>query len=401
MVWEISMIIKYFIVPFCFFITIFNLKMALPPYSLLFLTGGAGFLYFFQNLITNNLKLKKYSFSFLFLILILFFILLISMMMNQIVDFYFLKEIILYSLFSYFSALFVVVLLDKTTNDDDLIQNFVYVVVFQLLISFICYMVPSLFDLVFSIFSRSDVDTKIINLNEVRLVGLGAAFFGSGIVNSFTLILIAALLKKEKNKVKLMLLLFSFIIIASIGIMSSRTTIIGILISIFLILLNFNLLIKTIKYFFLIVPVIAVSLIFIPNSERFTDLLNFGFDFLFNYKDSQASNSAGELMDMWQVIPSGIRTLLYGDVLLRTDNGYYMDTDVGYFRIIYSVGLFGLFVFCFIHCYMILKIKNEYIGWIEKIGFLFVFFILNIKGIANLIPFLSLFYIFSGIKGRK
>ncbi|WP_152033052.1 hypothetical protein [Acinetobacter wuhouensis] len=375
--------------------------MALPPYSLLFLTGGAGFLYFFQNLITNNLKLKKYSFSFLFLILILFFILLISMMMNQIVDFYFLKEIILYSLFSYFSALFVVVLLDKTTNDDDLIQNFVYVVVFQLLISFICYMVPSLFDLVFSIFSRSDVDTKIINLNEVRLVGLGAAFFGSGIVNSFTLILIAALLKKEKNKVKLMLLLFSFIIIASIGIMSSRTTIIGILISIFLILLNFNLLIKTIKYFFLIVPVIAVSLIFIPNSERFTDLLNFGFDFLFNYKDSQASNSAGELMDMWQVIPSGIRTLLYGDVLLRTDNGYYMDTDVGYFRIIYSVGLFGLFVFCFIHCYMILKIKNEYIGWIEKIGFLFVFFILNIKGIANLIPFLSLFYIFSGIKGRK
>ncbi|AXQ23909.1 hypothetical protein BEN71_18435 [Acinetobacter wuhouensis] len=395
------MIIKYFIVPFCFFITIFNLKMALPPYSLLFLTGGAGFLYFFQNLITNNLKLKKYSFSFLFLILILFFILLISMMMNQIVDFYFLKEIILYSLFSYFSALFVVVLLDKTTNDDDLIQNFVYVVVFQLLISFICYMVPSLFDLVFSIFSRSDVDTKIINLNEVRLVGLGAAFFGSGIVNSFTLILIAALLKKEKNKVKLMLLLFSFIIIASIGIMSSRTTIIGILISIFLILLNFNLLIKTIKYFFLIVPVIAVSLIFIPNSERFTDLLNFGFDFLFNYKDSQASNSAGELMDMWQVIPSGIRTLLYGDVLLRTDNGYYMDTDVGYFRIIYSVGLFGLFVFCFIHCYMILKIKNEYIGWIEKIGFLFVFFILNIKGIANLIPFLSLFYIFSGIKGRK
>lgn len=378
-----------------YFITIFNLKIAIPPYSLLFLTGVSGLVLFFYLLCLSNFKINKLEKNFLFIIFVYIFIIFLSMLYNQVLDFYYLKEIVLFGLISYFSAyVSVYIVRDRILDDLFLIKSFVFLVDFQLLISFICYLNPSLFDLVFSFFSRPDIDSRILDFNETRLVGLGASFFGSGIINCFTLILISAVLRNNIKNRDALFFIFSFILVFSIGLMSSRSTIIGALISIILIFSKFTSIKKLLKLLIVILPLTLMILIFLPKNDRITDIFSFGFDFLFNFKDSQASKSTGELQEMWGMFPSTFKTWLIGDVYYRTpDGGYYMNTDVGYYRVLYATGFLGLFIFMFLNVYMIYKIKNIYFKFFEKICLIALFLILNTKGLTSFLPFLSIFYL--------
>lgn len=389
---------KFIFILFFFFVTIFNLKVAIPPYSLLFATGGVGVLCLLHLLFKNGYNLNEFHACFIILSIFSFISLLISMLINHIFDFFYLKEIILFSLFSYFSALASVYLIKNKIENNDafLIYLFIGLVVFQLIISFICYLSPKLFDLIFGVFSRPDIDDKILGFNEMRLVGLGASFFGSGIINSFTLILIASILKKKQSNITLLWLMLSFVIVLVIGLMSSRSTIIGALIAIFLILSNFNSFLRYFKLMVIISPLLYLGLNLIPENDRLKEIFNFGFQFVFNFEDSQASKSTGELKEMWKIIPDNLKTWFFGDVYFRSEGGgYYMNTDVGYFRLIYSVGFFGLFFFFLMNILMIFKIKNKFFGLYEKLGLIFLFLILNVKGVSNLIPLLSIFYISS------
>lgn len=386
---------KIFFVLICFFVTIFNLKIAIPPYSLLFFTGVLGFCFFLLIAFLNNFQINSLQNNFLILTIVSVCLIFNSMLFNQVIDVYYLKEVVFFGLITFFSSYACLYIIrDKINNDLFLIKIVVSLVVFQLIVSFICYLNPLLFDIIFSFFSRPDLDDRILGFNETRLVGLGASFFGSGIINCFTLILIAAVLRRKQTTFDMLFFSFSFIIILVIGLMSSRSTIVGAIISIFLMFSNVSFIVRLIKILFFLGPILILTMIFAPQNDRLNDIVSFGFDFLFNFKDSQASESTGELKEMWGLSPQHLKTWLIGDVYFRTsDNGYYMNTDVGYYRIVYATGILGLLVFLITNIYLILKINNKYFGNLEKISLIFLLLVLNLKGVTNLIPLLSIFYL--------
>ena len=118
-------------------------------------------------------------------------------------------------------------------------------------------------------------------------------------------------------------------------------------------------------------------------------------DFLFNFKESQASTSVSALTEMYNILPKTYNTWLLGDSkykILLNDNfiGYYKDTDIGYFRVIFANGIIGLLLFIFLNIYILFK------SFSNRILFLFLvlcFFALNFKGIAHIYFFSFLFFI--------
>lgn len=382
------------------FFHVFNLKVNFPPYNLILFP-----FIFYLFYISHSIKLKvdKKILYVLFFIIVQFFVLLISFLVNQKIDFYFLKEIILFQFISLFSAYFIVFFVKKNTFSSPFVEvsGFIFIVVaFQLIISFLGYINHNIFNIFVLIFNLGD--GEIINeLSEQRMVGIGATFFGSGVINCLVLILIASFIVTEanfKNKVKLLFLYFT---IAILGMLSARTTSVGIVLS--LILIFFNL--KNIKLKFFLLSFFILTFYMILNiktfdESRFGQLLNFSIGFLIDFQGSNASNSTTELLSMYSNLPDNLKTWLIGDALYRDGYGYYKGTDVGYFRFIFSTGLIGLFVYVFFIIYLILNIQSDRITRVAKIFIFFLFLILMGKGVAIFFPILLLLY-FSSLKSSQ
>lgn len=381
------------------FFHVFNLKFNLPPYNLILFP----FLFSLFYICRENFEVKDNFCYALIFIVVQFFILLISFLINQKVDFYFFKEIILFQLISLFSAYYIVFFVQKNTYSSvfDKVSYIVFIAVaFQLIFSFLGYVNQNVFDILFKIFNLGDEEI-VTHLSEERMVGIGATFFGSGVINCLVLILISSFIVTENNfksKIKLLLLYF---IIATLGILSARTTSIGIILSLILIfsnLKNFKL-----KIFFL--SFIVLILFVVLNVKSFGDsrigqLLTFSIGFLTDFQGSNASNSTSDLLSMYSNLPNNFKTWLIGDALYRDGYGYYKGTDVGYFRFIFATGLIGLFFYVSFIIYLILKIQSERITVVAKIFLFFLFFILMGKGVAIFFPVLLLLY-FSSLRKKS
>ena len=92
-------------------------------------------------------------------------------------------------------------------------------------------------------------------------------------------------------------------------------------------------------------------------------MLSWGFDFILNRGTSSQDNSANIVLDWWRDVHFNFKTLLVGDGLYMNPNGvgYYMNTDIGYFRQIYYGGIVGLILILYYqykivtNCYRCLK----------------------------------------------
>lgn len=134
------------------------------------------------------------------------------------------------------------------------------------------------------------------------------------------------------------------------------------------------------------------------------DILNIGwaFEIFISYFDDGTIETAStnHLKSMF-VYPETFKTYLIGDALFEDSSGaYYMNTDVGYLRLLFYWGVGGLFLFWLFQFYVY---KNIYLlsGKDKNIFSLicliiFYVFVLNIKGFydANFLAFLLLgFYV--------
>ncbi|HFF4291393.1 TPA: hypothetical protein ACGC0G_003740, partial [Acinetobacter baumannii] len=159
--------------------------------------------------------------------------------------------------------------------------------VFQLIFSLVVNFVPSIFNTTIQIINIDGLSSDTLqNFSEARLVGIGASFFAAGILNSFFLILLAYYINYSKGKKNYFLLLTLFLIISIVGILFSRTTIIGIVLSIFF-FLNYKNLFKVVL---LIFPLFFLLIIYGKTLSESNAQIAFGLDFLFNTKNSQASS---------------------------------------------------------------------------------------------------------------
>ena len=221
---------------------------------------------------------------------------------------------------------------------------------------------------------KSFVDSHILQgqdaLTEMgRLYGIGAALDFAGSRFSAVLIAIAVLVDQKKDEYSaatLLIYLISFIVIAVIGNMIARTTLIGL--GIGLVYLVF----RQVQGIFqqrqeggdrkilgtwalalgLLVP---VAVFFYQTSDQFYDLMRFGFEGFFSLVETGEWDVAStNTLESMIVIPEETRTWIIGDGYFdnqrndinylgdATEEGFYMNTDIGYLRFIFYFGLIGL-----------------------------------------------------------
>jgi hypothetical protein len=204
-----------------------------------------------------------------------------------------------------------------------------------------------------------------------RLYGIGASLDVAGSRFAAVLTMITFLLvDKNYNKkwYHFLLYILSFIIIATIGNMIARTTLIGIVVSVAYIMLVSITQIKrissnyfrTIKWFIAILIVSLPLIVYFYNTvPQIHKNMRFGFEGFFSLaeKGKWEVSSTDKLKTMY-VYPDNIKTWIIGDGYfanpekdpyyvgpLNKIEGYYMGTDVGYLRFIFYFGVIGLMFF--------------------------------------------------------
>lgn len=244
----------------------------------------------------------------------------------------------------------------------ELISRYLIVVcVAQCILAYMMTIFPGLKSFVDSLMGNAD---DFMGEAEGRIYGLGAALDPSGLRFAAVLVILAHLIHKTDSDTDSALeafYLFSFIIIGVIGNMISRSTIIGVGISLFywILLLLIEKKERYVSSFWVTTSIcLLISLgliILLYNIDyAFRSNLRFGFEGFFSLaeKGYWETNSTNILKGM-VVWPESIKTWAIGDGLFfnsqgtpdrfgQLETGFYKDTDIGYLRYIFYFGSIGL-----------------------------------------------------------
>ena len=251
-----------------------------------------------------------------------------------------------------------------------------------------------------------------------RLYGLGAFLDPSGLRFAAILIITMRCISQSSQDWKASsLYVFAFFVISTIGSMISRSTSIGIILSLGYLIIDFFLHYRkrsvysgSILTILILSSIVIISITFFYNTDSvFRENLRFGFEGVFSYFEHGhfETNSTNYLKNMF-VWPTELKTWIIGDGYLENPYqdpnylgiryaGYYMGTDVGYLRFIFFFGIFGLLLMI---C-MFIKATLTCIHNIPEYKLLFSFILLSnlicwIKVSSDIImvfaPFLILAY---------
>lgn len=275
-------------------------------------------------------------------------------------------------------------------------------VLLQVIIAFLMFISPPVHDL-FTAVNLNDPPTGEA-FREFRLVGFASYYFGAGIICGYALILVALLIPYCESKGQIRLLSFSFLVILLLGMMMSRTTMIGGAIAFLLFLLPSRFGLKSllkVRYFFwylIVIPLLVMPVFFLLN-EKLIDTLRiaseFGFEMFYNYLDegSLTTSSTEQMKEMYK-LPDNTITYLLGDGMFYNNQmddaeGYYMGTDIGFLRLLYYFGILGSLLFFLLQFVILYKCSSYVTNKRIKILFIISIFIymllLNLKGLTDLI----------------
>mgnify|MGYP007028755485 FL=1 len=213
------------------------------------------------------------------------------------------------------------------------------------------------------------------NTKEGRLSGIGAALDVAGLRFSAVAVTIGYILSKaeEMSHKQVVTYLASFLIIAVIGNMMSRTTTVGVGLALVYWIYSTNLFslkqnIKNQKLWLwlggILCVVIPVFIYWYFTNDTFYKNIRFGFEGFFSlWETGKWQTSSNDiLLEHMVVFPDNWVTWLIGDGYAANPadktlsffdpyytgpvyHGYYMGTDIGYLRYIFYFGLVGTFVF--------------------------------------------------------
>ncbi|WP_462355998.1 hypothetical protein [Phocaeicola coprophilus] len=213
------------------------------------------------------------------------------------------------------------------------------------------------------------------NTKEARLSGIGAALDVAGLRFSAVVVMIGYILSKaeELSHKQVVTYLISFLIIAIIGNMMSRTTTVGVGLALVYWIYSTNLFslkqnIKNQKLWFwlggILCVIIPVFIYLYFANDTFYKNIRFGFEGFFSlWETGEWQTSSNDiLLEHMVVFPDNWVTWLIGDGYAANPmdktlsffdpyytgpiyHGYYKGTDIGYLRYIFYFGLVGTFVF--------------------------------------------------------
>lgn len=323
-------------------------------------------------------------------------------MLNQQFDLWFIQYMIL-NVFYLVSAFYVVEMLVKRMNITllQLLYLIVTVIVLHNSFSFLGLLFSPIQDFIVAIQKVSD-NELILDMMEgrTRSVGIGDGnFFHGGVISGIGIILTFFLYRENYIKKKICIIYFMLLLIT--GVFIARTTLIGLISILFIFLGNKTKRRRCLKVFlsgFFFVS-LSIGAIIFYGSDYLN--INWAFEIILSYINSGSAEtgSTNHLQTMY-MLPSTLKTFLIGDGFLYYEDGtYYMHTDVGYLRLLFYWGTFGIiicFLLQFILYYIIYKHsnRNREVKYLIIIILLYAI-ILNLKGFIelNFLSFLILSYL--------
>lgn len=383
------------------------------PVSTRIIFSFIGFTFFVYDIISLKKMLVTCDDGYIYSVLFLIFLLsLTSIFINDTADFEFVKYPISFIaiLFSASALLRLFKWLNICFDRIFLMKAFILVVFIQSFIALLMYVSPDFYTFFTSIQKISMYESeRMVSFSEFRFIGFGSQYFGAGIIHGLALILLAYLTRIGEYDNKTFKVVALFIFIFAIGVGMARTTFIGLGIAILLIfipnrclffidwkLVKRNLMLLLSFFVVFISLLIVVSLFFPQLISAAKPVIDFAFELFLNYFDSGVLTSASTShLETMYIFPTNIHTYFIGDGRYYVDDGlYYMGTDVGYLRLLFYFGCFGVFLFIALqYCLLRSAFKSIKSGHLLLI-FIFIYvLILNLKGFADLSSILVLFVV--------
>lgn len=233
-----------------------------------------------------------------------------------------------------------------------------------------------------------------------RMYGFGCGLDVAGSRFSAVLVMIAYVLYEESKKNNWRLTIFytvCFIIISVVGNMIARTTTVGMILGLLVIVCSFCLKGVNARYIRTIIGTITsftlIAVILYYSDTKWRDNIEFGFEGFFSLvNEGEWQVHSNEMLRQGFVYPDNMKTWLIGDGYFdepsHTDPyyvgpdyyGYYKGTDSGYSRFLFYFGVLGLLMFSafFVNIVRICSktlFRYKYMFW----GILLVNFIVWIK----------------------
>lgn len=369
------------------------------------LMGLIGLFVFFYDLTHNripNCIFRRACIYFRYLLYVAM-ISVFTMILNGSGDAEFVKYFISMSLV-YFSCYYVTKILKRHEkyNFNDLIDLLEFIVLIQLLLSLIMFFVPSVKNFLVGIQNWGMDGYMVDQVSSVRLIGFGASFFLAGTIISYCLILLSyKLLCSDMSKSIRLLGFLLYFLILFLGIFMARTTVVGFIFSLILVLLLnnrmkvINLKAIVMSFIFIIGLIFALFQTVISSIPELEILSDNAFELIINAQETgeASSHSTNELSAMYENFSVNAGTLVIGDAHFVGDKGgYYQNTDVGFFRLIFYFGLVGSF-FYFLFQYKVIAMMRRCFNIPFALFFVIymLLLVLNLKGFADLVSISLLF----------
>lgn len=404
---------------FCFFSIVFKPEYIFIPHSnntffgllglILYTTKGNKWMDNYHLYLKPKLLISQYYPVLIFAIL--------TLIINFSTDIYYVKYIIVNYL-AYWSWYFVAYLFYEEYNRLDiniLIKYFVLSALLQVILSLLMFTNPNFQDFLLSFLKQDEISLDAIQRTQGgRLLTFGSQFYTAGLINGLILILIALTISNNDFTYKKRLFyIFSFFIITIFGMMMARTTLIGCIAGMLILMhswiKSFKAFVLSLLSFLLIIFLFGyvASKYFDNSAIDFVALSKFAFDMFEEGGGSQFEHSMESMWSMYK-FPNDFKTWIIGDARWMNDSGtgYYMNVDIGYLRALYYLGIFGL-IALFVYYYRTIKIiffnnrvfdKTPILSILALLGYVLV---LNLKGPADIIYYILPYYFISNSKVTK
>lgn len=395
-------ILAYSIIIFLFTIYIYTLIFRVFPVSAKYFLEIFGLIGSIKYFSSKHYRLKNsIKWIFRFSIVIVLWDIVVSLF-NGTSQFVLAKSIIT-PIGSVFGAQFLYSCSKKYIIDHhDFLLVVIYTVFIESLITVLIKFVPPIYDFFEAIQITQTQDAEINDLATYhRFIGIGNGLFFAALPSiAIGLLSTVYELHYTQKSLKRIFLFFSLLFVSLVGFLVVRTSLFIVALSVLLLLLysrkeRFS---KTIGGFM----VITIFIVIIYNlALSFLDetILKWGFDFLVNRDVSDQNDSAYTVIEWWKNVHFDFKTLIIGDGLYTNPNGpgYYMGTDIGFFRRIFYGGIIGLGIILYYHAkilkYIYLQQRTQEI----KLLMLFIFasyLVILAKGDMTILSHVILFLVF-------
>ncbi len=389
------MVRKIFII-ILFTIYIYSIKFTFLPITGKQVIELLGFALFFVNRERFNYQIYK---KVIILCIILFFWGLIVALISGSFQLIYIEPYLIAPLASFFGAYFLYFISKKyICSFYDLLKIIALVVFLESLLTVVMHFSPSVYSLMAAIQEFLLHEDHLGNFADInRFTGIGtAAYFGVLPSCAMGVMACVYLMSHSDKKINTITYLLFFITILSVSFLVSRTSLLlsGVSLLVYILYMNRKNSAKVLFTLSLIAlfvfGIVSLAFYYLPDNILIWATAAFN-------TDSSNSSTVG-VLEWWTTTHFSLSTFLFGDGLYTTSAGYYMETDIGYFRQIYYGGIVGLSLIIGIHYSILNKVNRLLLGQKMKLFLfgLFVCYLLSMaKGDVSMIDMFILLLVFA------